>query len=273
MHYRGTHSFSRHLIVCGMVWITCSTAACGDATPGTDPHDDALAALNNIGIIGASVSAGFTTDYTFAQILSRGIHAPHHFTENVDLLFSTKPLIAGDAEVESMTAANPTLIVGIDFLFWYVYGGPMSRATRIAQLQHGLSLLERFDVPMVIGDIPDMHGAAEWMLDPRKIPDLSDIDAANATITDFVATRPHIRVLPLKAWRDHIRLHQAMQLPMQRIMMNEADVLYDDNLHPNEKGMAILAVLVNELITVLLPQLHPQDDISLSLADYGNFTF
>jgi hypothetical protein len=86
-------------------------------------------------------------------------------------MFTDAPRIGKD-QIEGVLKANPDIVVGIDFPFWFAYGfvGGEELKAREAKLDEGLNLLEKLTMPVLLGDLPDMTGAQKRMLSPTQIP-------------------------------------------------------------------------------------------------------
>jgi len=77
--------------------------------------------------------------------------------------------------------AEPTAVLAVDFLFWFAYGEkPESR--RAEDLEGALKLLEKFDVPVVVGTLPNMKESVGKMLRFRgaRTPRRADAPTARA---------------------------------------------------------------------------------------------
>ncbi len=79
--------------------------------------------------------------------------------------FFTNPLEIGPEAVRRCLDGSPDAILAIDFLFWFAYGAYDAHGERIVDeaerdglFEFGLSLLESIDVPILVGDLPDVRG-------------------------------------------------------------------------------------------------------------------
>ena len=80
------------------------------------------------------------------------------------------------ADRGSSDQVHPDVAI-VDFLFWFGYGTVGIDARRIrtdedrlAMLEFGLDLLDRIDVPIVVGDIPDMSASGGVLMPSRFRP-------------------------------------------------------------------------------------------------------
>lgn len=169
----------------------------------------------------------------------------------------------GKQQVEHGLEAKPTLVVALDFLFWYGYGGvrvpegSSEEAVRLARLETGLQELGRFGCPILVGDFPDMHGADPRMLPPRSIPSEETLAKLNERVRGWIAERPTVRLLQLsefvqKAKGDGLPL----QLEGKQHVVGPRELLQGDRLHPTILGMAMVGRHVVEALRELLPEEH-----------------
>ncbi|MEZ5990147.1 MAG: hypothetical protein R3F30_13720 [Planctomycetota bacterium] len=180
-------------------------AAAAPAKPATERP-----LLARVAVIGASVSAGFGNGLKLAKAMDPGIGGEHepvadYSTPN----FFLGPQRYGKECLDKAIAHEPTLIVGIDYLFWYGYGrffapvrsdaGADARSAeeqeakvvemRLALLEKGLAQLDRWEGPLVVGDFPDMSGADPRMLSKAMIPTEAALAKLNARVAAWVAAR------------------------------------------------------------------------------------
>src|SRR6266705_2377773 len=116
-------------------------------------------------VIGASASAGFVLSEPFGgtltsrcrlnRYLDAAITVPHSPVESLaSSLFFMNPEAFAPVQVAAATNARPTLVVGLDFLFWFCYGDGSTDAERAQRFEGGLKLLDQLHCPLVVGDIP-----------------------------------------------------------------------------------------------------------------------
>ncbi len=122
------------------------------------------------------------------------------------------PHSTGESEISHAINEQPTLVVAIDFLFWYLYGTTgvdgaeiKAESDRLLSLEVGLEQLDRVlgreGGPMlVLGDLPDVSGAQSPMLAVIQIPASTTIEMANARIRKWAAARAgRVAIVPLHA--------------------------------------------------------------------------
>src|SRR5438093_9364837 len=79
--------------------------------------------LERVVVLGASMAAGFGAERTFGEAFEASLRGPHEPVLDLgNELFFSSPNSIGAHEVETALAAEPTLVVALDFLFWFGYG-------------------------------------------------------------------------------------------------------------------------------------------------------
>jgi hypothetical protein len=115
--------------------------------------------------------------------------------------FFMQPEAAGQTQVRDAIESKPTLVIGIDFLFWFCYGTQArTDAERLKRFDHGLKLLETIPCPLIVGDIPDASAAVGGMLSESQMPSRAVLTAANERLRKWAAGRPEVTVVPLNAF-------------------------------------------------------------------------
>ena len=224
-----------------------------------------------ITIIGASVSDGFgvrlrTTQpdgtrpvigVDVATLLRAAASEPQTVTTHATSRFFLSPDAVAKTSVEQAVADHPSLVLAIDWLFWSSYGRSRADGKPIRQcddrcerLDRALTLLQPLvdtGVPVVLGDLPDMHEAIEGgMLTESMVPDEACLKRLNERIHAWAATRPNVALLDLA---DVVRRTLSGQ-PIRACNRDwcQADLgplLQKDQLHPTLNGS--LAVLASAL--------------------------
>jgi hypothetical protein len=227
-------------------------AAQGEA-PGSAP----AALLERVVVLGASVSCGFQAETDLARALAaslrRGGALPRSQADT--LLFLGAPE-HGPGQVERAAAQEPTLIVAVDFLFWFGYGSVnadggllVSEPERLALLERGLALLEPLHCPLVVADFPDVSAAVgRGMLQAAQLPAPETLRALSRRVREWARARPHTLVLPLSELVPALARHESVRIG-RHLYPAEADLLQDDLLHPTLEGLVAIAQLVaDELV-------------------------
>ncbi len=247
---------------------TASTAPAATIAPPT-PVWQASPRLQRVAVVGASASDGFLAQLSIAENGS---------TRLVNLTFSDalQAVLAGD-ESEALSHASylfytdaekygprllnaaldeePTLIVGIDFLFWFGYGYAPQRTPeqeirwRQNRLAEGLALLEDLPCPALIGDFPDMTGAAPMMLPPNLIPSEEALGELNQQLRDWLEDHDEVTLFPLRDLL--VQMKSGERLTIGASEWDEAEtqaLLLADGLHPSAEGLIALALQVAEIL-------------------------
>jgi hypothetical protein len=232
-------------------------------------------------VIGASASSGFvlseplggtnTDQCRLSHYLDAAITTPHQPLKNLasPLLFLSPEVIATQ-EVEACTNRHPTLVVAVDFLFWFCYGEGASDADRAARFEYGLKLLERIPCPLLVGDIPDASLATNsGIISISQVPSENARNAANQRLRQWAASRTDVTVVPLDQFMSAVKSNAAIQgrhisLPAGKTY----SLLQTDRLHPNHHGAALLSLgaldafasrhaeLANETVSWNLEDVH-----------------
>lgn len=208
--------------------------------------------LQRIAIVGASVSAGFGGT-PFGVEFARA--APHSAVESeANVLLFRDP--AGDThrQIDRAIAFHPTTIVALDLLFWHVYGAPVP-ALRERALASALAELERARAAgawIVVGDVPLITTAPDWMLPRDIIPTPAALAAANRALAAWAAGRDRVIVVPIAAWTAPLREGGDVELaPGERVPARM--LVSPDGLHANALGDWYLLDRLDHLIESRLP--------------------
>ena len=272
------HRPSRHL---RQVVITClfcpaivllRTPAVADPplpTPETAPAGKASGPVERIAMIGASGTAGFGAYFwriedgrmvrdstTLAKLLRSASGNTLVVSDLGTSQFFMNPAGIGRMEVDRAIASRPDLVVGIDFLFWFCYGtvGPDARRMgtledRLKMLDHGLSMLQDLvdrDIPILIGDIPDMSAASGRVLTPSQVPDTESRRRLNERILAWAAEHPEVEMFSLDRLQRQLDSEEPIVVAGTTLDERERPwLLQPDRLHPTVGG---LVVIVDEIV-------------------------
>lgn len=250
-------------------WSACLILVLIGAAPaghgrGSSPF--APTVTQRIAVIGASASDGFgvavnngsarpfTAELVDLRDVLRAAARPgttelvaHYATG----MFFTDPLTRGEDEVTRALATTPTLVVGIDFLFWYAYGGggigktPIrSEDDRRALFERGLEQLDRIvaaGVPLVVGDLPDMRGAKGRMLAATQLPEPDTLAQLNARLAAWSQGKPGVRILELSVIAPRIGAPEPLTIgDVQWDPATRGPTMQRDRLHPAFPGLVAL---------------------------------
>lgn len=206
-------------------------------------------------VIGASASSGFVLSEPFggtntdkcrlSPYLDAAITTPHDPLKNLSsaMLFMSPEAIAAQ-EIDAATNRNPTLVIGVDFLFWFCYGDGRTDADRAARFEYGLKLLDRLHCPLVVGDIPDASLATNsGIISVSQVPSETARAAANRRLREWAASRPDVTVVPLASFMSAVKANRAIAGKNIFVPAGKTyTLLQKDRLHPNSHGAALLSL-------------------------------
>lgn len=161
-----------------------------------------------------------------------------------NVMLFREPLADTRRQINEAVAFKPTVVVGIDILFWDVYGGG-------GDLDAALNELERLDAWLVIGDVPLITTANELMLPKEAIPSQAALDAANARIRSWSA-RDRVLLVPLAEWTAPLRNGDEVTLPGGD-RVPAAELMALDGLHANALGTYYVLDKLDHYIETKLP--------------------
>src|ERR1044072_9165276 len=103
------------------------------ATATGSPPPGANSPFSRIVLVGPSASAGFTESeplggqktqqFSLSRYLDSALLVAHEPVQNLaNIMFFLQPEAAGRYQIDQALQARPTLVIGIDFLFWHCYG-------------------------------------------------------------------------------------------------------------------------------------------------------
>lgn len=228
---------------------------------------DASKLFTKVVAIGASVSDGFQNQMPIGKLFDEAIQGPHEPVESiVSSVFFLDPMTEGPRQSSTALKRKPSLLLGVDYLFWYGYGVfPGSphlilgtarpdeheelAKRRLDRLEIGLRELEKFSCPMVLGDFPDMWGADPEMLPKNMIPSAKTIERLNERLYAWAKDKPQVLILPLAAWAKQTKEGKASVPGKEKDGPVPAEVLLqEDRLHPTEAGAVVLTGRIVEEI-------------------------
>jgi hypothetical protein len=222
-------------------------------------------------MIGASASAGFTESEplggpTTSQLrLNRYIDAAvvpsHEPVRNFSsAMFFMQPEAQGQSQSQRALQSKPTLIIALDFLFWFCYGDGPNDKDRLARFEKGLKFLEPFHCPIILGDLPDASAAVERMLTPDEIPSAAALAAANRRLKEWAAARKQTVVVPLSAFMRNAMANKPLTVHGYTLAEGKTRVLLqDDKLHPSAAGCAVLTLAIFDSFLSSQPPLSTAD--------------
>ena len=221
-----------------------------------DPTSGPRSPCDRIVLIGASVTHGFTASepfggtetarYDLSRYLDAALQFPHGPISNFgNSLFFMQVDSLAEQQIQMALDAKPTLVVGIDFLFWFCYGKGFDEPARLRHLDQGLELLDAIRCPLIIGDIPDVSAAANGILSIDEIPTSETLAAANRRLKAWAAKHPAVVVVPLAKFIKTAMADQTLAVHSFILPAGKTRALIQgDKLHPTARGCAVLALAI-----------------------------
>jgi hypothetical protein len=221
-------------------------------------------------MIGASASAGFvlsepfggtnTTKCRLSYYVDAAITAPHAPVKNLaSALVFMNPEAFEPLQIVGATNARPTLVIAVDFLFWFCYGEAGSDAERAQRFERGLKLLEQIPCPIVVGDIPDASAATNTgIISDAQVPSETARHAANQRLRQWAAAHPNVVVVPLAEFMRATMANDPVKLHGQTLAAGKTRALVQaDELHPTPRGAAVLALGILDALVSRHPEFSP----------------
>ncbi len=236
--------------------------------------------LSRVAFIGASVSAGFGNAQElkvgrsiklggfFQQMLGADLGSSQIYDYGSSQLF-VDPLGLGKQQVEEASKQKPTLVIGIDYLFWYAFGYPrIGNPRRMEGLRMGLKRLDEFDCHLIVGDLPNVDHALRGksplrggypILRPGQIPSEVERLAMNKLIHEWASKKSNVKVFPLADLMKQMVGGKEMTLRGNTWKVEKLDqILQSDLLHPKVRGFVWVSMHVAES-TLQLPGVQSSD--------------
>ena len=249
-----------------MVW---TAAVCAQEATAVGPQ--------RVHILGASVSGGFVDGPLFGaekQSESVSLHRLLKAWCSGEAKVTTHPPVEmwalfrdpqkiGEKQIKLAKRRGAEAVVAVDFLFWFAYGYAFSEpeVRRPARFERGLALLDELKVPVIVGDLPDMRGAAARILSPLQVPSPTMLKQLNARLSSWASQRDHVTVLPLSALVKELK-DDGTVLPLaagpQRTPPKA--LLQGDGLHATRLGMAFMAYRMQGALRGLFAAPHALRD-------------
>ncbi|MEM8711495.1 MAG: hypothetical protein AAGG01_11120 [Planctomycetota bacterium] len=174
--------------------------------------------LRRVRLIGASVTAGYGTASRSEirrnlplEIFLECALAPRNAEADLDTsasnMFFQAPTLTGKRQATWAAQSAPTLVIALDFLFWYGFGvNTPQEPRRLAGLEKGLKALEAIEAPLIIGTLPNVDHAMEGkgpfggpILSWSQIPSDESRKAMNTRILEWAGKRENVTVVDSEA--------------------------------------------------------------------------
>jgi hypothetical protein len=210
--------------------------------------------FKHIVLLGASVTSGFDTTHPFggpktiqnrfSHFIEAAIPGPHDPVSthaNVLLFMQAREMM--EKQIAATIAEKPTLVIGLDSLFWFCYGADMNEQQRLAKFDIGLHLLERIGAPLVVGDLPNATKAVGGILEKGEMPELATLAQCNEKLKAWVAGRKNVILFPLSEIMSQAQADDVVSVGGLSWEKGKShDLLQSDDLHPSRLGLAALAI-------------------------------
>lgn len=214
--------------------------------------------LSSLGVIGASQTAGFGAGVSLGKVLQAGLNMQTRVAETASVMFFMKPLAVGEEQIRFLQRQQPTAVIGLDYLFWFAYG-QKDLVTRKSHLRRAFTLLESVPGPKFLGDLPDMRGAAEYMLPAASVPPVEQLVELNQIIADWAESRSDVTLIRLSSLVKAMRSGEPVSLGGTEYTADSKKVLSADRLHATLDGQLLLGVACFAAFREALPGLDASD--------------
>ncbi len=198
-----------------------------------------------LGVIGASVSAGFGHGITVATALDAAIKKPHRLLDRASTFFFVQYRKSTPKILAEFKKENVDGIVALDYLFWFA-NGKKPYEQRARDVKDAIEQILALDKPVVLGAVPPLRHVSPRMLSPDKVAPLDHVRRLNALVTKLIAGRKDVVVLPVDRWID--ALEEGSAIPeLASVGAKTAaprDIFQEDGLHLSRKGTAFATLMV-----------------------------
>lgn len=220
--------------------------------------------LERVAVTGASVTAGWGLQtppikgdfggypINLKHIVDAMILAPHeevaYFGEQK---FFTRPVVYGSKLIDEITEYDPTLIVAVDYLFWFAYGnvGFAGEKYRINKFKEGLSILENIQSHLIIGNIPDVRKAIGKVLSASQVPAVETIQKMNNMLRSWALLHPKVKVLNVyELYKDLLDDATLTTSSYTWPAGSQEKLLQKDMLHTTFEGTVAASLVVADVI-------------------------
>ncbi len=194
---------------------------------------------------------------TFADIVHATIKAQHDVVRSAtSTMFFVSPDSSGQALVKAAKDVQPTLVVALDYLFWFGYGDLPNDEARLALLERGLKSLEAFECPVLVGDFPDMSLALEVKDSPivtltkSQVPAPASLESLNRRVRAWAAQDPRRMVVRVAELMRRLRADEEFALRRNTWFRGSLPfLLQKDRLHTTLQGSIALWIhALDELV-------------------------
>lgn len=247
--------------------------------------------LDRVAVIGASASSGWgvvlryvdeqdmvtTQTASMRDVIEEVIQVDDATVAGTgSSVFFMNPLPIGKQQINVSQAMQPTLVIALDYLFWYGYGnrdaeghaiprGDQGQAARLALLEQGLENLNTFSCPVVVGDFPDVSDAIGYMLSASQVPSPATLKVLNERVKAWASDRPNVTVIEMSELLQDMRSDDVFKAGRQQFPKGaKSRFMQRDNLHPTLEGLIILVQETSDHLATGSKEIdHTQFDFTL----------
>ena len=224
--------------------------------------------LNRVVVTGASVSSGFGVatppikgdlgayPVNMKHIMEGVITSEHEDVKFFgDILFFKNSRANAKAYIEKINDYKPTLVVGVDFLFWFGHGTPPVGGDisqyRLEKLNFALDLLGELKVPIIVGNLPNVRQAIGKMLSANQVPTSETLEKLNERIHEWGEEHPNVTVVDVFDLSNKLMNDEAITfLGHTWPAGSKSKLLQQDMLHTTFEGTVAASMMVAEEINV-----------------------
>ena len=228
--------------------------------------------LDRVAVTGASVTAGWgvktppiKSDFgahtiNMKHIMEAMILVPHEEVAYFgNAMFFTRPDMYGRELIADIKQYDPSLIVAVDYLFWFAYGNTGSQKNRIEKFKQGLALLSNIKSPLIIGDVPDVHIAIGNMLSASQVPTVQTINTMNRMLSLWSDSRPNVTVINANELYAALLHNTAIKTSHYEWPAgSQARLLQKDMLHTTLEGTVAISLVVADAIGLKGLETNPE---------------
>jgi hypothetical protein len=220
------------------------------------------AALETIGVMGASVSAGHGTSIGVAEVLDAGIKLEHgRIQDKSTSFFSSNPLKRTKKSIARLSKRGCRIVIGIDVFFWFVYKYP-GQAQRKQELEQALAALGEWKVSLFVGDVALLNSDRL-----KNTPSKEELKEINDMIRAWGAKHDNVHVLPFADMLARLRAKEPVTVGGHTLTRDPKELFQKDQLHVTVKGQALLGLMVLDALRATFPKL-PSEGFVQDLAKF-----
>ncbi len=232
------------------------------------PKTTKTSILDRVAVTGASVTAGHGLStppikgdlgaypVNMKHIMEGIITAPHDDVEYFgELMFFLNPRAHAKKFVKEINDYEPTLLIAVDFLFWFGHGTPpqdVNVATyRMKKMHFALDLLDQLNCKIIVGNLPNIQSAIGKILSKRQVPTPELLVQLNERIEEWGRSKSNVTVIDANRLWDLVINDKEVTVFGSTWPAGSRDVLLQqDMLHLTLEGTVAASLLAAEAIAV-----------------------